>query len=186
MIKVPATPAGLDALEELVAAGVTVNVTLVFSSRQYRLARDAVWRGAQRRKNARRLQERLQHLCFAAWTFTPRRPCRSLSPAAQGMVGILNAKRIWAENQQYWAQQPTPLAAGDHLRQHGHEETERSALEVRRGLRRQRHPDQSAGHQRGGRRERPHLHPAGRSTCRPPPWSRRSTGWWTWRSSKRR
>ena len=66
MIKVPATPAGLDALEELVAAGVTVNVTLVFSSRQYRLAREAVWRGAQRRKTLDALQERLQHFCLAA------------------------------------------------------------------------------------------------------------------------
>ena len=52
MIKVPATPAGLDALEELVAAGVTVNVTLVFSSRQYQQAREAVWRG---RSGVRRL-----------------------------------------------------------------------------------------------------------------------------------
>ena len=32
-----------------------------------------------------------------------------LSPAAQGLVGILNAKRIWAENQEFWAQRPTPL-----------------------------------------------------------------------------
>ncbi len=32
-----------------------------------------------------------------------------LSPAAQGMVGILNAKRVWAENQQYWSQRPTRL-----------------------------------------------------------------------------
>src|SRR5580700_8899934 len=38
MIKVPATPAGLEALEELCAAGVTLNVTLVFSDRQYKLA----------------------------------------------------------------------------------------------------------------------------------------------------
>ena len=30
MIKVPATPAGLGALEELAAAGVTLNVTLIF------------------------------------------------------------------------------------------------------------------------------------------------------------
>ena len=37
MIKVPATPAGLNALEELVALGVSVNVTLIFTSRQYRL-----------------------------------------------------------------------------------------------------------------------------------------------------
>jgi transaldolase len=49
MIKVPATPAGLGALEELCAAGVTLNVTLIFSPRQYEAARDAIWRGAQRR-----------------------------------------------------------------------------------------------------------------------------------------
>src|SRR5207245_7282928 len=50
MIKVPATPAGLDAIEELAAAGITLNVTLIFSERQYNIARDAIWRGAQRRK----------------------------------------------------------------------------------------------------------------------------------------
>ena len=49
MIKVPATDNGLGALEELAAAGITLNVTLIFSERQYKLARDAVWRGAQRR-----------------------------------------------------------------------------------------------------------------------------------------
>ena len=48
MIKVPATPGGLAALEELVASGVNVNVTLIFSQRQYIAARDACWRGAQR------------------------------------------------------------------------------------------------------------------------------------------
>src|SRR5437870_4815771 len=31
MIKIPATPAGLDALEEVAAAGITINVTLCFS-----------------------------------------------------------------------------------------------------------------------------------------------------------
>src|SRR5690606_26056616 len=50
MIKVPASPAGLDALEALAAAGVTINVTLMFTQRQYRFARDAIWRGARRRK----------------------------------------------------------------------------------------------------------------------------------------
>src|SRR5256714_10257819 len=35
MIKVPATRAGLASLEEIAAAGVTINVTLVFSERQY-------------------------------------------------------------------------------------------------------------------------------------------------------
>src|SRR5262245_7785706 len=35
MIKVPATPGGLAALEELSAAGVTLNVTLIFGNDQY-------------------------------------------------------------------------------------------------------------------------------------------------------
>ncbi|HMF19148.1 MAG TPA: transaldolase family protein, partial [Gemmataceae bacterium] len=51
MIKVPATPAGIAAIEEMCAAGVTINVTLVFSEKQYHAARDAMWRGAQRRKS---------------------------------------------------------------------------------------------------------------------------------------
>jgi transaldolase len=46
MIKVPATPAGLAALEELAAAGVTLNVTLVFGADQYTTARNNIWRGA--------------------------------------------------------------------------------------------------------------------------------------------
>jgi transaldolase len=33
-----------------------------------------------------------------------------LSPAAQGMVGIVNAKRIWQENHRFWADKKTPLA----------------------------------------------------------------------------
>src|SRR5437762_721394 len=51
MIKVPASAAGLDALEALAAAGVTINVTLMFTERQYQLGRDAVWRGARRRED---------------------------------------------------------------------------------------------------------------------------------------
>ena len=49
MIKVPASEAGLGALEQLAAAGVTLNVTLIFTADQYTRAREAVWRGAQRR-----------------------------------------------------------------------------------------------------------------------------------------
>ena len=48
MIKVPATEAGLVAVEELAARGVPLNVTLIFTARQYQAARDAIWRGAQR------------------------------------------------------------------------------------------------------------------------------------------
>ena len=108
MIKVPATPAGLDALEELVAAGVTVNVTLIFSSRQYCQACEAVWRGAQRRENLNGFKSVYSIFVSRLDVYTEK-AVPQLSPAAQGMVGILNAKRIWAENQQYWSERPTPL-----------------------------------------------------------------------------
>jgi transaldolase len=108
MIKVPATPAGLDALEELVAAGVTVNVTLVFSSRQYQLAREAVWRGAQRRKTLDGFKSVYSIFVSRLDVYTEK-AVPGLSPAAQGMVGILNAKRIWAENQRFWADRATSL-----------------------------------------------------------------------------
>ncbi len=109
MIKVPATPAGLDALEELVASGVTVNVTLIFSSRQYTQAREAVWRGAQRRKNLDRFKSVYSIFVSRLDVYTEK-AVPQLSEAAQGMVGILNAKRIWADNRQFWAEHPTPLA----------------------------------------------------------------------------
>ncbi len=52
MIKVPATPEGLSAVEELIAAGVNVNVTLIFSIETYRRTAEAYIRGIERRKKA--------------------------------------------------------------------------------------------------------------------------------------
>ncbi len=108
MIKVPATPAGLAALEEIVANGATVNVTLIFSMRQYQQARDAVWRGAQRRNDLNGFKSVYSIFVSRLDVYTEK-AVPQLSPAAQGMVGILNAKRIWAENQRFWAERPTPL-----------------------------------------------------------------------------
>ncbi len=108
MIKVPATPGGLAAIEEMVAAGVTVNVTLIFSSRQYELARDAVWRGANRRRDLNRLKSVYSIFISRIDVYTEQH-LPELSSAAQGEVGIVNAKRIWRENQQFWSDKNLPL-----------------------------------------------------------------------------
>lgn len=108
MIKVPATPAGLDALEELCAAGVTLNVTLIFSERQYQTARDAVWRGAQRRTSREGFKAVYSIFVSRLDVYTEKH-VPTLSPAAQGMVGIVNAKRIWAQNRDFWADKQLPL-----------------------------------------------------------------------------
>ncbi len=48
-IKIPGTPEGLPAIEEAIFAGVSVNVTLLFSREQYVAAAQAYLRGIQRR-----------------------------------------------------------------------------------------------------------------------------------------
>ncbi|KAA0234322.1 MAG: Transaldolase [Acidimicrobiales bacterium] len=48
-IKIPGTPEGLPAIEETIAAGVPVNVTLLFSAEQYVAAAEAYMRGIERR-----------------------------------------------------------------------------------------------------------------------------------------
>lgn len=108
MIKVPATPAGLDALEELCAAGVTLNVTLIFSMRQYEQARDAVWRGAQRRENLDHFKSVYSIFVSRVDVYTEKH-VPDLSADAQGQVGIVNAKQIWQANQRFWRDHPTPL-----------------------------------------------------------------------------
>jgi transaldolase len=102
MIKVPATPAGLDALEELAAAGVTINVTLIFSDRQYKIARERIWRGAQRRANGLNDFKSVYSIFISRIDVYTEKAVPDLSPAAQGQVGLVNVKRIWRENQQFW------------------------------------------------------------------------------------
>jgi transaldolase len=109
MIKVPATPAGLDALEPLAAAGVTLNVTLVFSPRQYQAAREAIWRGAQQRSDLATFKSVYSIFVSRVDIYTEKH-VPELSAAAQGMVGIVNAKQIWADNHQWWAAKRLPLA----------------------------------------------------------------------------
>jgi transaldolase len=49
MIKVPATSAGIPAIEELTARGVNVNITLLFALRRYREVIDAYLSGLEQR-----------------------------------------------------------------------------------------------------------------------------------------
>lgn len=109
MIKVPATEGGIAALEPLCAAGVTLNVTLVFTPRQYRAAREAIWRGAQQRSNLTGFKSVYSIFVSRVDIYTEKH-VPELSPAAQGMVGIVNAKQIWADNQAWWAAKKLPLA----------------------------------------------------------------------------
>jgi transaldolase len=108
LIKVPATDAGLDAIEELAAAGINLNVTLIFSQRQYRIARENAWRGAQRRATLDNFKSVYSIFVSRVDVYTEKH-VPQLSEAAQGQVGIVNAKRLWQENQEFWRDKNLPL-----------------------------------------------------------------------------
>jgi transaldolase len=95
-------------LEELSAAGVTLNVTLIFTMRQYELARDAVLRGAKRRSSLAGFKSVYSIFVSRVDQYTADN-CKGLSTESQGLYGILNAKRIWSANEAFWKANPTPL-----------------------------------------------------------------------------
>ncbi len=108
MIKVPATPAGLAAVEDLAAAGITLNVTLIFTPRQYSVARDGIWRGAQRHGSLATFKSVYSIFVSRVDVYTEQH-LPQLSAEAQGQVGIVNAKQIWQMNQQFWADKKLAL-----------------------------------------------------------------------------
>jgi transaldolase len=108
MIKVPATPGGLGALEDLCAAGVTLNVTLIFSPRQYQIARDSIWRGARKRSSLAAFKSVYSIFVSRVDVYTEQH-VPQLSAEAQGLVGIVNAKQIWQLNAKFWADKKLPL-----------------------------------------------------------------------------
>jgi transaldolase len=108
MIKVPATPAGLGSVEELAAAGIPLNVTLIFSQRQYEAARDAIWRGAQRAPGFPKFKSVYSIFVSRVDVYTEKHVPQLTK--AQGLVGIVNCQRIWALNHAYWQTKKLPLA----------------------------------------------------------------------------
>jgi transaldolase len=108
LIKVPATDAGLDSIEALCAAGVNVNVTLIFSQRQYEIARDNMWRGAQQRDSLDDFKSCYSIFISRVDVYT-KKHLPQLSAAAQGQVGLINARIMWRANEAFWKDKNLPL-----------------------------------------------------------------------------
>lgn len=97
LIKVPATPGGVGAVEELTARGVNVNVTLLFSIRRYEQMIDAYLRGLERRAAA---GEKLGGLTSVASFFVSRvdtkaDPALASNSPLRGQIAIANAQRAY-------------------------------------------------------------------------------------------
>ena len=72
-IKIPATKEGLPAIEETIAAGIPVNVTLIFSLERHREVAEAYMRGVQAARRRRRRPRR-------RWRPSPRSSSRASTP----------------------------------------------------------------------------------------------------------
>jgi transaldolase len=97
MIKVPATDAGVRAIEELTALGVNVNVTLLFALARYERVIDAYVSGLERRVAAR---QPVNAIASVASFFVSRVDAKvdALLPASsdlRGSVAIANARRAY-------------------------------------------------------------------------------------------
>jgi transaldolase len=102
MIKVPATAAGIPAIEELTDHGVNVNVTLLFSLERYEEVIEAYLRGLERRRARREPIDRINSVASFFVSRVDAEADRQLPPDSplRGRLAIANAARaydLWRE-----------------------------------------------------------------------------------------
>jgi transaldolase len=105
MIKVPATAAGIPAIEELTARGVNVNITLLFSVARYEQVIDAYLAGLERRVAA---GKPVDGIASVASFFVSRVDTKvdALLPAGsvlRGRIAIANAQRAYGRFRERFA-----------------------------------------------------------------------------------
>ncbi len=95
MVKVPATTAGIPAVEELLAAGINVNVTLMFSLAHYEAVATAYLRGLERAAHPERVASVASFFVSRLDTVVDARLAAIGSPdalALRGQAAIANAR----------------------------------------------------------------------------------------------
>ncbi len=94
LIKVPATPAGLRAIEELLFAGVPINATLLFSSADYEATAEAYVRGIERRVEAG-LEPNVASVASLFISRWDAHTASDLPPELTNVLGIAVAQRAY-------------------------------------------------------------------------------------------
>jgi transaldolase len=107
MIKVPATEAGIPAIEELTARGVNVNITLLFSLARYEQVIDAYLSGLERRVAAGQPVDAISSVAsfFVSRVDAKTDPLLPPGSELRGRVAIANAHRAYARYRERFADQ---------------------------------------------------------------------------------
>jgi transaldolase len=105
MIKVPATEAGVPAIEELTARGVNVNVTLLFSVARYEQVIEAYLAGLERRVRAGHPIEGIASVASFFVSRVDAKADEALPPGSdlRGRVAVANASRAYARYREHFA-----------------------------------------------------------------------------------
>ena len=106
MIKVPATDEGLVALTELIAAGLSINLTLLFSRKQTLKAYDAYVAGIEKRLAAGQDVSNIQVVASFFISRVDNALDATLPEHLQGKVAISLAKAAYVDWQNYFASDP--------------------------------------------------------------------------------
>lgn len=119
LIKVPATPEGIPAVERLLSEGINVNITLMFSRAHYEAVVQAYLRGLGRAKDPSRIASVASIFVSRIDTAVDR--ALDASPASQarglrGTIAIANAKMIYARFQQIFQSAAYAQLAGQGAR----------------------------------------------------------------------
>jgi transaldolase len=105
MIKVPATEAGVPAIEELTARGININVTLLFSLERYEQVIDAYLAGLERRATAGQPVETIASVAsfFVSRVDTKVDPLLPAGSDLRGRAAVANAQRAYARYRERFA-----------------------------------------------------------------------------------
>jgi transaldolase len=108
MIKVPATEAGIPAIEELTARGANVNVTLLFSVARYEQVIDAYMSGLERRLAAGKPVDEIASVAsfFVSRVDAKADPLLPADSGLRGRVAIANARLAYARYLDRFSEDP--------------------------------------------------------------------------------
>ena len=117
MVKIPATREGIPAIEEALASGININITLIFSMRQYEAVADAFLRGIERLSSPARSASVASVFVSRIDTAVDRELEKIGTPEAlalRGRAAIANARLIYRRFREIF---DSPRFAGLRMRQ---------------------------------------------------------------------
>ncbi len=106
MVKVPSTPPGIPAIEQLIAEGININITLMFSMAHYEAVSRAYLNGIARCSNPRQVTSVASFFVSRVDTYVDReleKVGAAEAPALRGKAAVANSKLVYRRFKEVFA-----------------------------------------------------------------------------------